>query len=175
MPTGSSCTVCIISFLFYPKLRWLKNSWQSSPTLNCTKFHSSAVKSLLPHKWNSLHCSYLICLKTLWHMAKNHLVCCESFQFSHSGVVEDYVNPSFLSSLANAIPYFQTKYFTHVRQIFGCEGEATRVNIAICSWIVHTINLVQTPDCDMFVECLKIDCFTAVHTASLKNQELTNQ
>jgi hypothetical protein len=49
------------------------------------------------------------------------------------GVVEDYVNLSFLSCLANAIPYFQAKYFTHVRQIFGCEGEATRVNIAICS------------------------------------------
>jgi hypothetical protein len=50
-----------------------------------------------------------------------------------------------------------------VRQIFGCEGEATTVNIAICSWIVYTINLVQTPDCDVFVECLKIDWFIQHH------------
>jgi len=78
-------------------------------------------------------CRYLICLKTLWHMAENHLVCCESFQFSCSRVVEDYVNPSFLCCLANAVSYFQTKYFIYVRQIFGCEGEAATVNIAICS------------------------------------------
>jgi hypothetical protein len=37
------------------------------------------------------------------------------------------------------------------------------------------MNLVQIPDCDVFVECLKMDCFTAAHTASLNNQELTNQ
>jgi hypothetical protein len=66
-------------------------------------------------------------------MAENHLVCCESFQFSCSRVVEDYFNPSFLCCLANAVSYFQTKYFIYVRQIFGCEGEAATVNIAICS------------------------------------------
>ena len=50
-------------------------------------------------------------------MGGNDLVCCKSFQFSHSGVVEDYVNPSLPCCRANAVSYFQTKYFIHVRYL----------------------------------------------------------
>jgi hypothetical protein len=42
------------------------------------------------------------------------------------------------------------------------------------------MNPAQIPDnahlsCDVFVECLKTDCFTAVHIASLNNQRPTNK